>query len=82
MPFWLPHFCCLMNNDISPTFMSLQLDEVRINHLYEQAKWSILTENVDCTEEEAYTFAALQVMMCCNSSLVVVMFPYTIIHNL
>lgn len=38
-----------------------QLDEVRINKLYEQAKWSILTENVDCTEEEAYTFAALQV---------------------
>lgn len=41
----------------------MQLDEVRINHLYEQAKWSILTENVDCTEEEAYTFAALQVMI-------------------
>ena len=40
---------------------AIQLDEVRINQLYEQAKWSILTENVDCTEEEAYTFAALQV---------------------
>ena len=29
--------------------------------MYEQAKWSILTEEVECTEEEAYTFAALQV---------------------
>ena len=38
-----------------------QLDERRISELYEQAKWSILTEEVDCTEEEAYTFAALQV---------------------
>ena len=41
---------------------SLQNDETRINQLYEQAKWSILTEEVDCTEEEAYTFAALQVI--------------------
>lgn len=39
-----------------------QVDETRISELYEQAKWSILTEEVDCTEEEAYTFAALQVM--------------------
>lgn len=38
-----------------------QVDENRINQLYTQAKWSILTEEVDCTEEEAYTFAALQV---------------------
>lgn len=37
-----------------------RLDESRIAELYEQAKWSILTEEVDCTEEEAYTFAALQ----------------------
>lgn len=41
--------------DIDP-----RLDEHRIIQLYEQAKWSILTEEVDCTEEEAYTFAALQ----------------------
>lgn len=53
------HQCSSINYKFSciPT----QLDEVRINELYEQAKWSILTENVDCTEEEAYTFAALQV---------------------
>lgn len=37
------------------------MDEVRINQLYEQAKWSILTEEVECTEEEMMTFAAIQV---------------------
>lgn len=36
------------------------MDEVRINQIYEQAKWQILTEEVECTEEEAITFAALQ----------------------
>ncbi|CAI8055859.1 Fermitin family homolog 1 [Geodia barretti] len=41
--------------DIDP-----RVDDFRIAELYEQAKWSILTEEVDCTEEEAYTFAALQ----------------------
>lgn len=41
--------------DIDP-----RVDESRIAQLYEQARWSILTEEVDCTEEEAYTFAALQ----------------------
>ena len=41
--------------------MITQVDESRINQLYAQAKWSVLTEEVDCTEEETYTFAALQV---------------------
>ncbi|XP_003384623.1 PREDICTED: fermitin family homolog 2-like [Amphimedon queenslandica] len=41
--------------DIDP-----RVDEARINQLYAQAKWSILVEEVDCTEEEVYTFAALQ----------------------
>ena len=44
-----------------PPPLPSQVDEFRIAQLYEQAKWSILTEEVDCTEEEAYTFAALQV---------------------
>lgn len=35
-------------------------DLVRINQLYEQAKWSILLEEVEHTEEEASLFAALQ----------------------
>jgi len=37
------------------------LDAVRLNQLYEQAKWSVLSEDIDCTEEEMMTFAALQV---------------------
>lgn len=41
-------------------FIWLQIDEVRINQLYEQAKIQIITEEVDCTEEESITFAALQ----------------------
>ena len=39
---------------------ALQFDPVRINQLYEQAKWSILSEEIDHTDEEASLFAALQ----------------------
>ncbi|CAF3533644.1 unnamed protein product, partial [Rotaria sp. Silwood2] len=42
--------------DLNPKF-----DAIRLNQLYEQAKWSILSEDIDCTEEEMMTFAALQV---------------------
>ena len=38
-----------------------QYDAVRINQIYEQAKWSLLSEDVDCTEEEMMMFAAIQV---------------------
>ncbi|CAB3398750.1 unnamed protein product [Caenorhabditis bovis] len=41
--------------DLSPKY-----DPVRINQLYEQAKWSILLDELDHTEEEASLFAALQ----------------------
>ncbi|CAJ0954528.1 unnamed protein product, partial [Mesorhabditis belari] len=41
--------------DLNPRY-----DPVRINQLYEQAKWSILLEELDHTEEEATLFAALQ----------------------
>ncbi|EDW19632.1 unc-112-related protein [Drosophila mojavensis] len=41
--------------DLNPKY-----DQVRINQLYEQAKWSILNEELDCTEEETLMFAALQ----------------------
>ena len=41
-------------------FFWFQIDEVRINQLYEQAKIQIITEEIDCTEEETITFAALQ----------------------
>lgn len=40
--------------------MNPKYDPVRINQLYEQAKWSILLEEFDHTEEEAMLFAALQ----------------------
>ncbi|CAF0869949.1 unnamed protein product [Rotaria sp. Silwood1] len=49
--------------DINP-----KLDAIRINQLYEQAKWSILTEDIDCTEEEMMTFAALQLQIQIQSS--------------
>lgn len=40
--------------------INAKYDPVRINQLYEQAKWSILAEEVEHTEEEASLFAALQ----------------------
>ena len=42
--------------DLDPKY-----DAVRINMLYEQAKWQILNEEIDCTEEEMLLFAGLQV---------------------
>ena len=42
--------------DLNPKY-----DPVRINQIYEQAKWSLLSEEIDCTEEEGIMFAALQV---------------------
>lgn len=38
-------------------------DAARINQIYEQARWSILTEEIDCTEEEMMMFAALQLQV-------------------
>nr|XP_060641656.1 fermitin family homolog 1 isoform X1 [Anolis sagrei ordinatus] len=44
------------------TFFDLnaKYDAVRISQLYEQARWAILLEEIDCTEEETFIFAALQ----------------------
>ncbi|XP_072529690.1 fermitin family homolog 3 [Salminus brasiliensis] len=42
-------------HDLAP-----QYDAVRLTQLYEQAKWAILLEEIDCTEEEMMLFAALQ----------------------
>lgn len=44
--------------DLNPKY-----DAIRINMIYEQAKWAILNEEIDCTEEEMVMFAALQVRM-------------------
>nr|XP_033809906.1 fermitin family homolog 3 [Geotrypetes seraphini]XP_033809907.1 fermitin family homolog 3 [Geotrypetes seraphini] len=51
---WLrfKYFCFF---DLEPKY-----DMVRINQLYEQARWAILLEEIDCTEEEMMVFAALQ----------------------
>jgi hypothetical protein len=38
-----------------------KIDAVRINQIYEQAKSQLLNDELDCTEEEALLFAALQV---------------------
>jgi kindlin 2 len=42
--------------DLNPKY-----DAARINQIYEQAKWQLLNEEIDCTEEEMLMFAALQV---------------------
>lgn len=39
----------------------VQYDRVRINQIYEQAKWSLIMEEIDCTDDEMMMFAALQV---------------------
>jgi kindlin 2 len=50
--------------DLNPKF-----DAVRINQLYEQARWQLLNEEIDCTEEEMLMFGALQVRKHFNFSL-------------
>lgn len=44
--------------DLNPKY-----DQVRINQLYEQARWQILNEEIDCTEEEMLMFASLQLQV-------------------
>ena len=41
--------------DLNPKF-----DVKRINQIYEQVRWMLLAEELDCTEEEMMLFAALQ----------------------
>uniref|UniRef100_A0AAY5KIW6 PH domain-containing protein n=1 Tax=Esox lucius TaxID=8010 RepID=A0AAY5KIW6_ESOLU len=41
--------------DLNPKY-----DAIRVNQLFEQAKWAILLEEIECTEEEMMMFAALQ----------------------
>ncbi|CAG0889074.1 unnamed protein product [Darwinula stevensoni] len=44
--------------DLNPKY-----DAVRINQIFEQAKWQLLDEEIDCTEEEMLMFAALQLQV-------------------
>ncbi|XP_028839010.1 fermitin family homolog 3 isoform X2 [Denticeps clupeoides] len=37
-----------------------KVDVVRLTQLYEQARWAVLLEEIECTEEEMMLFAALQ----------------------
>lgn len=39
----------------------VQYDRVRINQIYEQAKWSLISERIHCTDEQMMMFAAIQV---------------------
>uniref|UniRef100_A0A8C4I827 FERM domain containing kindlin 1 n=1 Tax=Dicentrarchus labrax TaxID=13489 RepID=A0A8C4I827_DICLA len=45
--------------DLNPKY-----DAIRITQLYEQARWSILLEEIDCTEEEMLMFASIQYHIC------------------
>lgn len=47
--------------DLALSSPSAQYDVVRLTQLYEQARWAILLEDIDCTEEEMMLFGALQV---------------------
>ncbi|XP_069750141.1 fermitin family homolog 3-like [Narcine bancroftii] len=40
--------------------LDTKYDVVRINQLYEQARWAVLLEEIECTEEEMMMFGALQ----------------------
>uniref|UniRef100_A0A3P8ZNF2 PH domain-containing protein n=1 Tax=Esox lucius TaxID=8010 RepID=A0A3P8ZNF2_ESOLU len=40
--------------------MEPKYDAVRLTQLYEQARWAILLEDIDCTEEEMMLFGGLQ----------------------
>ena len=56
------HFMSYPSSDpVMFMFLFVQFDAVRLTQLYEQAKWAILLEEIDCTEEEMMLFAALQV---------------------
>ncbi|XP_077289345.1 unc-112-related protein-like isoform X2 [Arctopsyche grandis] len=56
---------CLLLRFKFYTFYDLnpRIDSVRINQLYQQARWQILNEEIDCTEEEMLVFGALQLQV-------------------
>ncbi|NWX99938.1 FERM1 protein, partial [Nothoprocta ornata] len=55
--------------DLNPKY-----DAVRINQIYEQARWAILLEEIDCTEEEMLIFAALQALNLPFKNLIFIVF--------
>uniref|UniRef100_A0A915JK24 PH domain-containing protein n=1 Tax=Romanomermis culicivorax TaxID=13658 RepID=A0A915JK24_ROMCU len=62
---------CIFENDLILlrfkylTFFELnpKVDSVRINQIYEQAKWGILTEEFNCNESEAFMLAGLKLQI-------------------
>ena len=48
--------------------LNTKFDSSRINQIYEQARWQILNEEMDCTEEEMMLFAALQLQVTTSAS--------------
>jgi kindlin 2 len=50
--------------DLNPKY-----DAIRINQLYEQAKWSILSQELNCSIDEMLLFAALQLQVQIQSQL-------------
>lgn len=54
---------CLRYKYYSFYDMNSKYDSTRINQIYEQARWQILNEEIDCTEEEMMLFAALQLQV-------------------
>ena len=54
---------CLRYKYYSFYDLNSKYDASRINQIYEQARWQILNEEVDCTEEEMMLFAALQLQV-------------------
>ena len=59
---WLSGWFVISNLSLpSPSLPPPQYDVVRLTQLYEQARWALLLEDIDCTEEEMMLFGALQV---------------------
>ena len=54
---------CLRYKYYSFYDLNSKYDANRINQIYEQARWQILNEEIDCTEEEMMLFAALQLQV-------------------
>jgi len=57
----------------------VQYDRVRINQIYEQAKWSLIAEHINCTDEQMMMFAALQVCTCSNCLLCRIVLMYKVL---
>ena len=54
---------CLRYKYYSFYDLNSKYDANRINQIYEQSRWQILNEEIDCTEEEMMLFAALQLQV-------------------